>query len=62
MTNSGPAAGDLHPAVVEVAVAWMVKLQSGGATAQDHAACEHWRHERPEHAQAWATLSGFASG
>ncbi|RZI56375.1 MAG: DUF4880 domain-containing protein [Rubrivivax sp.] len=60
MTNSGPAAGDLHPAVVEVAVAWMVKLQSGGATAQDHAACEHWRHERPEHAQAWATLSGFS--
>ncbi|WP_431286671.1 FecR domain-containing protein [Roseateles chitinivorans] len=60
MTSSSPASGELHPAVVEAAVAWMVKLQSGRATPQDHEACEHWRHERPEHAQAWATLSGFS--
>ena len=60
MTGFSPAPGDLHPAVVEAAVAWMVKLQSGRATPQDHEACEHWQHERPEHAQAWATLSGFS--
>lgn len=64
MTSPGLAPGEAHPAVVasaiEAAVAWMVKLQSGSATAQDHQACEHWQHERPEHAQAWATLSGFS--
>lgn len=64
MTSPGLAPGESHPAVVEAAieaaVAWMVKLQSGRATPEDHEACEHWRQERPEHAQAWATLSGFS--
>lgn len=47
-------------AAVDAAIAWMVKLQSGAATPQDHEACQRWQRERPEHAQAWATLDGLS--
>lgn len=45
---------------LRAAIEWMVRLQSGQASPQDHAACERWQHERPEHAQAWATLDAVS--
>ncbi|MBO9688203.1 FecR domain-containing protein [Roseateles chitosanitabidus] len=60
MTGTRRAPEELPPAVVEAAVAWMVKLQSGWATPQEHQACDHWQRERPEHARAWADLQAFS--
>lgn len=60
MTGPHTAAGPLPPAVVEAAIAWMVRLQSGGATPQEHQACERWQQEQPAHAQAWQALNGFS--
>lgn len=61
MTGGRLAPDELPPAVIEAAVGWMVRLQSGGATPQDHRACEQWQRERPEHAQAWASLNAFST-
>lgn len=47
-------------AAVEAAIGWMVRLHSGTATPQEHQACQHWQHERPENAQAWAAIAGFS--
>ncbi len=60
MTGGRLAPDELPPAVIEAAVGWMVRLNSGVATPQDHRACECWQHERPEHAQAWASLNDFS--
>ncbi len=48
------------PAAVEAAIDWMVRLESGDATPQDHQACQRWQRERPENAQAWAAIAGFS--
>jgi transmembrane sensor len=60
MGRPAPPAPATPTAAVDAAIAWMVKLQSGAATPQDHEACQRWQRERPEHAQAWATLDGLS--
>lgn len=60
MTVLRLAPGELPPAVVDAAIGWMVKLQSGQASPQDHLAWQRWQQERPEHAQAWADLDAFS--
>lgn len=60
MTANRSGSAEASPAAVEAAIGWMVKLQSGHATPQDHQACRHWQGERPEHAQAWAALHAIS--
>lgn len=45
--------------VVDQAIAWRVRLQSGAATAQEEEACRQWQHAHPSHAQAWARLDAL---
>ncbi|SFD33087.1 DUF4880 domain-containing protein [Paracidovorax konjaci] len=40
-------------AAVREAARWLARLHAGGASAQDHAACERWRAAHPENEQAW---------
>ena len=57
-----PAADAPRPidsAVVDQAVAWLVKIQSGGASAADSAACDIWRQAHPDHERAWLRLCGL---
>ncbi len=42
--------------IVQEAVAWMVKLQSGVANVDDLTNCEQWRKQNPLHEQAWQQL------
>ncbi|WP_025869753.1 FecR domain-containing protein [Methylobacillus glycogenes] len=48
----------MHPdqRVVEEAIAWMVTLQSGHASTEDHAACLRWQAQHPQHKLAWERL------
>ncbi|MFZ5526099.1 MAG: FecR domain-containing protein [Pseudomonadota bacterium] len=46
-------------AVVDQAIGWMVKLQSGEASADDWDACKRWRDARPDHAVAWERVQGI---
>ncbi|ENO89629.1 transmembrane sensor [Thauera linaloolentis 47Lol = DSM 12138] len=48
--------GELPPAVLDAAIGWLVKLQSGTADAALHAACQRWRAADPVHEQAWRQL------
>ncbi|MFL9877054.1 FecR domain-containing protein [Herbaspirillum rhizosphaerae] len=57
MANDSLAAGD-H--IVMVAIDWMVKLQSGVATEQEHEACRRWRAEETRHEQAWQRLQSLS--
>lgn len=43
----------LDPAVLDQAVDWLLRLNSGHATDAERAACAHWRDSDPEHARAW---------
>lgn len=56
-------AGDaaLDRAIVAQAVEWLVRLQSGAASAAERAACEHWRGAHPEHEQAWQRVRGLGA-
>ena len=45
--------------MVEQAIGWMVKLQSGEASADDWDACKRWRDARPDHAVAWERVQGI---
>ncbi|WP_066270500.1 FecR domain-containing protein [Hydrogenophaga palleronii] len=45
-----------EPAVVEEAIAWLVRLQSGEAQPADWEACQRWRAAQPTHAMAWERL------
>lgn len=60
MSRPAPTTGDLPPAVVDAAIAWMVRLHSGQATAHDHDACARWQQAQPAHAQAWLALNDFS--
>jgi len=55
---SDPAApgGD----IVMIAIDWMVKLQSGAATEQEHEACRRWRAEEARHELAWQRLQSLS--
>lgn len=46
--------------VVQEAIAWMVTLQSGTASLEDHAACQRWQAQDAQHALAWERLRGLA--
>ncbi|WP_370681508.1 DUF4880 domain-containing protein [Comamonas sp. GB3 AK4-5] len=43
------------------AIDWLVRLDSGHATAQDQQAFECWLQQSPAHAQAWACVQGRLS-
>lgn len=45
--------------VVDQAIGWLVKLQSGRAAAEDWEACRRWQADSPEHALAWQRLQGI---
>ncbi len=42
--------------VIEQAIAWRVRLESGQTSADDHVACRYWRAAHPHHEQAWIRL------
>lgn len=48
-------------AVVDQAIGWMVRLQSGEASPQDWDAWKHWQSAQPEHAQAWERVQSIQS-
>lgn len=50
------SADELPPAVLDAAIGWLVKLQSGTADAALHDACRCWRASDPLHEQAWRQL------
>ncbi|WP_458766124.1 FecR domain-containing protein [Cupriavidus basilensis] len=52
-----PAKGRIDMQIVEAAAQWMSRLQSGEATAADHAACEQWRQADPAHELAWRRMA-----
>ncbi|GFM87643.1 iron uptake regulator [Pseudomonas cichorii] len=43
----------IDPQILGEAADWMVQLQSGVATEEDHRAVQNWRNRSPQHAQAW---------
>ncbi|OWT80233.1 MULTISPECIES: FecR domain-containing protein [unclassified Achromobacter] len=47
------AAAALDHAVIREAARWLVRLHSGEAGPEDHAALQRWRQERAEHELAW---------
>jgi len=47
------AAAPLDHAVIHEAARWLVRLHSGEAGPEDHAALQRWRQERAEHELAW---------
>lgn len=53
------AAAEPSPAVVQQAVAWLVRLQSGRAAPAAWDECRRWREAAPEHALAWERLQGI---
>ena len=50
------APNEPSPAVVQQAIAWMVRLQSGSASPGAWDECLRWREAAPEHAMAWERL------
>jgi ferric-dicitrate binding protein FerR (iron transport regulator) len=38
---------------IDRAIAWSIALESGGASDEQHAACQSWRNAHPENEQAW---------
>jgi transmembrane sensor len=52
-------ARSIDPAIVEQAVAWLVKIQSGNASVRESEACDLWRRSHPDHERAWLRLSGL---
>ncbi len=44
------------PEVLDQAIAWVVRLSSGTASAGDRAACDAWRAAHPLHERAWREL------
>lgn len=53
------APNEPSPAVVQQAIAWMVRLQSGSASPAAWDECLRWREAAPEHALAWERLQGI---
>ena len=52
---SGPSV-DFAPGVLDQAIDWLVKLQSGAAEPSVFAACDQWRAAHPSHEAAWQAL------
>lgn len=53
---SGSARDDIPEAVLDQAIQWLVRLQSGAVDPAMHAACEQWRRAQPSHENAWQAL------
>lgn len=51
--SASSAAPALDHAVIREAARWLVRLHSGEAGPEDHAALQRWRQERAEHELAW---------
>lgn len=49
----------IDPDIVEQAVAWLVKIQSGSASVREAEVCDLWRRSHPDHERAWLRLSGL---
>ncbi|WP_159915700.1 FecR domain-containing protein [Pantoea sp. 18069] len=47
--------------VLRQAAQWLVRLHSGEAGPQDHAACAHWRSQHPAHEHAWQRAERMAA-
>ncbi|NMG66123.1 DUF4880 domain-containing protein [Azoarcus indigens] len=45
--------------IAEAAIDWLVRLDSGTAGADDHAAFARWLHADPRHEAVWRTISGL---
>ena len=43
----------IDPLILGEAADWLVQLQSGAATEDDHRAIQLWRNRSPQHAIAW---------
>ncbi|MDD2056475.1 DUF4880 domain-containing protein [Pseudomonas sp. GD03860] len=58
------SSNDPHPdpEVLEQAMLWMVRLQSGVSTEAEQHACQRWRQESPAHELAWRRLEGIGQG
>ncbi len=52
----------LDPEVLEQAMLWMVRLQSGLSSQDERIACQRWRQENTEHERAWQRLNGIGQG
>lgn len=54
MAESG--AGGARPAVLEEAISWVVRLQSGACGSETREACRRWREADAEHERVWRQL------
>jgi transmembrane sensor len=52
----------LDPEIVEQAMLWMVRLQSGVSHDDERIACHYWRQQSAEHERAWQRLNGIGQG
>ncbi|MDQ8023673.1 MAG: FecR domain-containing protein [Moraxellaceae bacterium] len=52
-STSGPAPTLLPDGLLDTAVTWLVRLESGAATQAEHSACAAWRQADPLHERAW---------
>jgi transmembrane sensor len=52
-TDTVASDASMTDGALDEAIAWAVRLKSGCATGDDHAACERWRRERAAHEIAW---------
>ncbi|WP_052185151.1 FecR domain-containing protein [Methylotenera versatilis] len=59
MQNPFTHSAAIHPKIVQEAINWMVKLQSGIASSQDLEGCNDWRGENPQHEAAWQQLQSL---
>lgn len=50
----------INPKIVQEAIEWMVKLQSGVAKNDDFVNCKQWRKQNPLHDQAWQQLESLS--
>ncbi|WP_095162963.1 DUF4880 domain-containing protein [Pseudomonas sp. Irchel 3F5] len=52
----------LDPHILEQAMLWMVRLQSGVSSEAEQLACQRWRQESAAHELAWQRLNGISQG
>ncbi|MDR2319394.1 MAG: DUF4880 domain-containing protein [Pseudomonas sp.] len=52
----------LDPEVLEQAMLWMVRMQSGLSSQDEQMACQQWRQQNAEHERAWQRLNGIGQG
>jgi len=62
MRSGGANDPALEPAVVQQAMLWLVRLQSGACSEAEQLACQRWRMESSAHELAWQRLVGLGQG